>query len=78
MSEVNQYDKGMTLILGYKTIFVPEDKVSSLINTLNKCIEIEKMWSEEGTESYYVSKGYVSYTLVKNEMNELNVKEGED
>jgi len=77
MPKVNKYDKGMTLILGYKTIFVPDDKVSSLIDTLSKCIELDKMWNDEGTH-YYINKGYVSYTLVKNEMNEINIKERED
>jgi hypothetical protein len=76
MSEVNQYHEGMTLTLGYKTIFVPADKVSSLINTLNKCSELEKMWNDEGPD-YYVSKGDVSYTLTKHEMKEFIVKEGE-
>lgn len=76
MSEMNQYHEGMTLTLGYKTIFVPADKVSSLINTLSKCIEIDKQWDEEGTH-YYVNKGDVSYTLTKHAMKELIVKEGE-
>ena len=76
MSEMNQYHEGMTLTLGYKTIFVPADKVSSLINTLNKCSELEKMWNDEGPD-YYVSKGDVSYTLTKHAMKEFIVKEGE-
>ena len=76
MSEVNKYHEGMTLSIGYKTIFVPADKVSSLINTLNKCSELEKMWNDEGPD-YYVNKGDVSYTLTKHEMKEFIVKEGE-
>lgn len=74
MLEATEYHKGMTLTIGYKTIFVPADKVSPLIDTLNNCIEIEKVWSDE---TYYVSKGNVSYTLTKHEMEEFIVKEGE-
>jgi hypothetical protein len=78
MSEVNQYHEGMTLTLGYKTIFVPADKVSSLINTLNKCSELEKEWNEDGSD-YYIDKGGVCYRLTKHTINELTIKKkGED
>jgi len=76
MSEVNKYHEGMMLRIGYKTIFVPADKVSSLIDTLNKCSELEKEWNEDGSD-YYVDKGGVCYRLTKHKINELNIKEGE-
>ena len=76
MSEINQYHEGMILSIGYKTIFVPADKVSSLINTLNKCIELEQMWNDDGP-NYYVDKGRVFYRLTQHKINELNVKKEE-
>lgn len=76
MSEINQYHEGMTLSIGYKTIFVPSDKISTLINTLNKCSELEQVWNDDGSD-HYVDKGRVFYRLTQHKINELNVKKEE-
>ena len=78
MSGLNDYHNGMTLSIGYKTIFVPADKVSSLINTLSKCSELERVWPDNDEPGHWVNRGDVPYTLTKYDTKEFIVKEGEN